>query len=109
LAEKFLIGKGYSILDRNYRIRGGEMDIVAKKGAIIAFVEVKMRQGSKFGAACESIDRRKKQRLLRTIHSYLAENGPRPWRCDLIAIDLRESGHPQRTAVIRHYKNIFLT
>jgi putative endonuclease len=101
LAEKFLITKGYSTLARNYRIPGGEIDIVAKKGAIIVFVEVKTRRGSNFGEAFEAIDRRKKQKLLRAIRHYLEENGRRPWRCDLIAIDLL-------AAQIRHFKNIFL-
>jgi len=117
LAEKFLSSKGYSTISRNYRIRGGEIDIVAKKGGIIVFVEVKTRRGTRFGEAFEAIDHRKKQKLIRTIHHYLAENGYSTWRCDLIAISMPTpgshgepcTGNNFPTAQIRHFKNIFLS
>jgi putative endonuclease len=104
LASKFLINKGYAIVTRNYHIRGGEIDIVAKKGDIIVFVEVKTRRGSEFGKAFEAINQRKKHKILLAVRNYLAqENLPAfaSWRCDLIAIDLK-------AAQIRHYKNVFL-
>jgi len=108
LAEKFLITKGYSILARNYYIRGGEIDIVATKGDIIVFVEVKTRRQNRFGEAFEAVDERKKSRLLKAAYTWLAKNGYKPWRCDLIAIDLNASGNSKATATICHYKNIFL-
>jgi|GEM_PF-1561259 len=123
IAEKFLVSKGYKTLSRNYRIRGGEIDIVAKKGGIIVFVEVKMRRGTRFGEAFEAIDYRKKQKLLRAIRHYLSDtvsmaNLPpfTPWQCDLIAIQMPAPGSQWKqgagrkipTAEIRHYKNIFL-
>ena len=64
LAAQFLMRKGYKILARNFRIRQGELDIVASKGKYLAFVEVKTRKNDRFGAACEFITPAKQRRLI---------------------------------------------
>lgn len=74
-AETFLRRHGLRILARNYRTARGEIDIIADDGGILAFVEVRMRSGSAFGGADESIDRRKRQRIIAAARHFLA-NGP---------------------------------
>ncbi|MGE3298157.1 MAG: YraN family protein [Porticoccaceae bacterium] len=74
-AETFLRRHGLRILARNYRTPRGEIDIIADDGGVLAFVEVRMRSGSVFGGAEESIDRRKRQRIIAAARHFLA-NGP---------------------------------
>ena len=66
--------KFYSILARRYRIRGGEIDIIARRGDTIAFVEVKARVD--IDAAADSISPAKRRRIARAVHAWLARN---PW------------------------------
>ena len=107
LASKYLREQGYKILKSNYYIRGGELDLITQKDAIIVFVEVKTRTSTNFGPPEEACTARKKQKLLRAIYSYLTTqtlNHPAGlWRCDLIAIQLLST----RKATIKHYQNIF--
>jgi putative endonuclease len=63
--------RGYIILDRRFRTRCGELDIVAREGSILVFVEVKARSGCNFGTPFESVTWKKRQRLSRMAASYL--------------------------------------
>lgn len=74
-AETFLRRHGLRIVACNYRTPRGEIDIIADDGGVLAFVEVRMRSGSVFGGAEESIDRRKRQRIIAAARHFLA-NGP---------------------------------
>lgn len=74
-AEAYLSRHGLRILARNYRTPRGEIDIVADENGTLVFVEVRMRSGSAFGGAEESIDRRKRQRIVAAARHFLA-NGP---------------------------------
>ena len=56
IACTYLKGNGYIVLKRNYRAARGEIDIVAKKGSLLAFVEVKTRKDRSFGLACEAVN-----------------------------------------------------
>ena len=67
LALKYLINKGFSFINRNYTIRGGEIDLIMQKNGIIYFVEVKARWHTKFGTAFQSLTATKKRHILRTI------------------------------------------
>lgn len=71
-AETFLRRHGLRIVARNYRTARGEIDIIADDGGILAFIEVRMRSGSAFGGAEESIDRRKRQRIIAAARHFLA-------------------------------------
>lgn len=73
-AVKLLKKKGYEILERNYRKKYGELDIIAKKDDVISFVEVKLRATKSFGTAAEAVDSRKRQRMMKTAQAYLIEN-----------------------------------
>ncbi len=102
LAAKFLAGIDYEIVERNYLIRGGEIDIIALDGETTVIVEVKLRGGDDFGSAVESITASKIRSLVKTTKFYALEKNIRGGlRIDLIAIDF-ENGRP----VIRHIQNI---
>ena len=64
-AAEFLLKNGYKILARNYRIRGGEVDIVAFRRGVLAFVEVKTRTGEAFGTPAQAVDEEKIKRFLK--------------------------------------------
>jgi putative endonuclease len=96
--------RGYAILDRRWRERGGEIDIVAQHGGTLVFVEVKARESHDFGDASESVTRLKRRRLVRLATSYAARANwiDRPCRFDVVAIHL-EAGQP----VVTVYENAF--
>lgn len=73
-AVLLLSSNGYRILERNYRVRAGEIDIIAEKGKTIVFVEVKYRSSSKFGYGIEAVDYRKIRRIYNAAKIYLTLN-----------------------------------
>lgn len=110
--EAFVAGRleraGYRIVDRNWRIRGGELDIVALDGETLVFVEVKVRTGERIGVAEDSLDSRKLGRLLRAAEMYVEshlEHVDRLWRVDFVAITLSVDGVVRRYS---HVKNVTL-
>ena len=86
--------KGYRIRETNFRVREGEIDIVAEQGDTLVFVEVKTRRGDAMGSAKESIGWRKAQSLLLAAQAYEErhEELPPGRRIDVIAIDLDADG-----------------
>ncbi len=74
IAAKFLEEKGYVILNTKYRCRYGEVDIVAKLGNVMAFVEVKYRSNLKFGYPCEAVNLKKQKKIITTTEYYIMEN-----------------------------------
>jgi len=78
IAALLLRLKGYSILERRYAVMGGEIDLIAKRGRSIAFVEVKARGG--LDAAAEAIGARKQRRIARAVRVWLTRN---PWAASL--------------------------
>ncbi len=86
-ALKFLKEQGYQIITRNYRWRGGEIDIVARDGDHLAFIEVKTRTDEWFSPAEEALTPGKRERLIRTARHYLARYRPRvDLRFDVVTI-----------------------
>lgn len=73
-AAKYLRGKGYTIVERNFRCRSGEIDIIARRGGIIAFVEVKLRRDSDFAEAREFVTPAKQRRVILTAEYWLASH-----------------------------------
>jgi len=73
-AVRCLRRKGYRIVQRNYRCRFGEIDIIARKRNILAFVEVKLRKDRRFAEAREFVTRQKQQRILASAQLYLASH-----------------------------------
>lgn len=83
----YLRGMGMQVLSTRYRGGGGEIDIVAKDGVILRFVEVKYRPDSRLGAGMSVIDTDKRQRLYRAAKAYLKEKGSNcAWQIDLMEI-----------------------
>ena len=74
-AAKALKKSGYRIIERNYRCRYGEVDIVAVHDGVVVFVEVKTRGSDRFGTPKEGVDYRKQVRITRSSSMYLAEKG----------------------------------
>lgn len=93
LACDFLKKKGYKILERNFLIRGGEIDIIAKDNEFLVFVEVKARYSHRFGLPEESITYGKIKFLKKTALFYLLRInwGEKPYRFDLVTLDFSAS------------------
>lgn len=90
LAAAFLAGQGIRILERNYRRKSGEIDLIAKDGAYLVFVEVKYRANEAAGFALEAIDPKKAAQVRRIAALYLAEKHypeETPCRFDAVGID----------------------
>jgi len=87
LAAAFLERQGLKILERNYRCRFGEIDLVAASGAVLVFVEVRARRSDDYGGAAASITASKRRRLVATARHYLADRGSeRACRFDAILV-----------------------
>jgi len=87
LAAAFLEREGLSILQRNYRCRFGEIDLVARSGATLVFVEVRARKSDDFGGAAGSITAAKRRRLVATARHYLAaQRSERACRFDVVLV-----------------------
>jgi len=85
IAAKFLEARGLVIVDRNFRTRRGEIDLIARDGATLVFVEVRLRRSSRFGGAVESITAAKRARLVAAAQLYLLRLRAQP-RCRFDAI-----------------------
>jgi putative endonuclease len=104
MAAAYLEQRGYCILEHNARTAFGELDLVARQGDVLVFVEVKTRSSTTFGLPEASITARKRQHLLSAAQAYL-QNHPDldgDWRVDVIAI-LRS--HPAHPPQISHFEN----
>lgn len=79
--------QGFEVLARNWRVRAGELDLVARKGAVIVVCEVKTRSSSAFGHPLEAVTAAKAARIRRLAAQFLAEQGVRGQiRFDVVAI-----------------------
>lgn len=88
LAAAFLEARGLTIVERNYRRRCGELDLIARDGATLVFVEVRLRRGQAFGGAAASITAAKRARMQRAAGLYLASLARTPCcRFDALLLD----------------------
>jgi putative endonuclease len=95
-AAAYLIRRGYALLARNWRCALGEIDLIARDGETLVFVEVRTRRSLAFGGPEESLTRAKRARLVRLAYGFLSQQ-PEPageWRIDLIAILIGPEGRP---------------
>jgi putative endonuclease len=83
-AAHLLEESGLRILARNYRTRLGEIDLVARDGEALVFIEVRTRSRPEYGGAAESINRRKQRRIIAAARMYLRGTGPTPCRFDAV-------------------------
>lgn len=94
-AARFLQDRGLRILQANYRCRCGEIDLIARHGQYLVFVEVRFRSNPRFSGAAASVDRRKQGKLLRSAQFFLQQHpqlASLPCRFDVIAFEPRQSG-----------------
>src|SRR5512146_1375711 len=87
LAAEFLRRQGLGIVLCNYRCRFGEIDLIARDGSVLVFIEVRSRRSERFGGAASSITLAKRDRLLRSARHYLARSrGAQPCRFDVVLL-----------------------
>ena len=92
----YLMNKDYKIIERNFRTYNGEIDIVAKDGQTIVFVEVKYRRKNSFGYSAEAVNIHKQKVIYKVAEGFLCKYYPHhvpPCRFDVIAIDKDEITH----------------
>ncbi|MBE0614813.1 MAG: YraN family protein [Burkholderiales bacterium] len=87
LAADFLQRSGLRLIERNYRCRLGEIDLILAEGSVLVFVEVRLRRDPAFGGAAASITAAKRQRILMAARHYLAGKPERSCRFDVILLD----------------------
>lgn len=105
VAALHLEQQGYRILARNVRTRAGELDLIAEDADGLAFVEVKARRGRAYGAPEEAITPRKQLQLVKLADAFIAEHqvyADRPWRIDVVAIELDRAGKLARIEIIKN-------
>lgn len=85
----YLEQQGYEIVEWNYRCPLGEIDLIAKEGAVLVFCEVKYRRNQGCGSAAEAVDRKKQKKIWRTALQYLTVHGIEtvPCRFDVVSIE----------------------
>lgn len=106
IAKKYLISKGYLIIEENYHVQAGEIDLICQKAKKLVFVEVKTRTGNSFGYPEESFNWRKRQKIHRAILSYLSKfRARKSWQIDLAVVELDIFS---KTAKVRHYQEVEL-
>jgi putative endonuclease len=105
LALEYLRRKGYRIEERGYRLFRGEIDIVARHGDTLVFVEVKARATTEFGLPEEAVTRAKQAQIRKIARGFLVERdlGEPDCRFDVLAILVPGNGDP----VITHYEDAF--
>jgi putative endonuclease len=109
IAVRYLKSRGYRIVELNYRIRLGEIDIIAEQGDDLVFVEVKTRSDTLFGSPFESVTKQKQKQLSKVALEYISKQGchNRPARFDVVGIEFKEGGDTFQGAVIEVMQNAF--
>lgn len=103
-ACNYLKKNKYKILERNYRKPFGEIDLIARRGETVSFVEVKTRRSAEFGLPCEAVTYAKRQRLIRTAYTYIEEMGlDANYSFDVIEV-FHNNG---KIKSVRHIQNAF--
>ncbi|HEV2284874.1 MAG TPA: YraN family protein [Steroidobacteraceae bacterium] len=104
LAAEFLRAQGCEILERNYRRRLGELDLIARERGVLVIAEVRTRASAEFGGAAASVDRRKQRRIARAAQQLLQQRrdlARLPVRFDVLIVSGPEGPAP-RIEWIRH-------
>ena len=104
LAAEELIRQGYHIIERNFRCRHGEIDLIAEDENDLIFVEVKTRRGNAYGLPEDAVTPRKQQKLVQVATYYLDlhECSERSWRIDVVAVQLSANGRFEEIRVHQH-------
>jgi putative endonuclease len=87
LAASFLTQRGLTVLERNWRVRGGEIDLICQDGRTLVFVEVRLRMNTDYGGSAASINDAKQRRLILAARHYLAGKAETFCRFDALLLD----------------------
>lgn len=103
IAADHLKARGYTIVETNWRCPRGELDIIARSGEMLVFVEVRSRHSGNTEAPFESITPTKQRKLNQLAHLYLSSHQltPPAWRIDVVAVAFPERGKP----IVEHMEN----
>ena len=113
VAERFLRAKGWKILQRRYRSGHRDIDLIAQRENLVAFVEVKARMGADFGDPVEAVNWKKRNELVRSAVTWIDRHG-RPgevYRFDVVGVLVSSrlgAGEPGERVRVRHVENAFL-
>ena len=107
IAARFLARRGLKVVERNFRVRGGEIDLICEGDGALVFIEVRLRSNDRFGGAAASITQRKQQRIILAARHWLSRHGDayadRNCRFDCVVMDAPDE------ARIEWIKNAFIT
>jgi len=103
LAADYLLRQGLKLIERNFRVRGGEIDLICRDGKTTVFVEVRLRSRGDFGGAASSITSTKQARLILAARHWLLRHGETPCRFDCMLFD----GPDTETRKIEWLRNAF--
>lgn len=103
-AVVYLMRHGYEILERNFRVSTGEIDIVAVTGDTLVFAEVKTRRSDACGQPAQAVDYRKQQKIVRTAEWYLRQRHEEMCPCRFDVLEVYPQGN---TCRIRHIEGAF--
>jgi putative endonuclease len=105
IAELFLKKKGYKLVERNYRCRGGEVDLIVLDRRVVVFVEVKTRTDYGFGSPLEAVEPRKQRRMILAAQLFLHQKKlhERDARFDVVGISW-----PGTEPLVEHIQNAFV-
>jgi len=104
-AAAFLFAQGYRILDRNWRIKSGEIDIIAEKSGVLVFCEVKSRSNLRCGSGAEAVNFRKQRQIINTAMRYLQKYRLNNHSCRFDVIEIFDN--PTQEPQINHIVSAF--
>lgn len=104
LAMERLIAQSYQIIERNFRCRYGEIDLIAEEGTDLVFIEVKTRRGTSHGLPEDAVTLAKQRKLIQVATYYLDLHtyAERSWRIDVVAVQLSASGKFEEIRIHQH-------
>jgi putative endonuclease len=108
-ANKYLLRNGYTVLEKNFRTRFGEIDIIARDGKYLVFIEVKARNGTKYGYPREAVDKYKQVKIIHMAEIYILRKklNDIPVRFDVVEVIVEKEDCIKSVEVIKNafYQN----
>ena len=102
LAARYLKRRGYKIVARNYRTRAGEIDIIAREGRSLVFIEVKGRQSTRYGSAKAAVTPRKQQQVAKVALWYLKETDQMGVKARFDVVAVTQKGGDATIEIVRN-------
>jgi len=105
IAQEYLLARGWRILAHRFRMGRLEIDLVARRGSTVAFVEVKTRFGAAFGSPLEAVTALKRREITKVAHAWVDRHGQEAYtyQMDVIGVTMTRSGPPR----IQHVEDAF--